>query len=92
MMNRESLIFCGASLVLTLVVSAVGFHFAALPGETVAAMKQPAPAETLPDVDIGGGFGKVSVIELVGFYMENPPAPKGGGGDAAPAVKRFGGC
>ena len=92
MMNRESLIFCGASLVLTLVVSAAGFHFAALPGETVAAMKQPAPAETLPDVDLGGGFGKVSVIELVGFYMENPPAPKGGSGDASPAVKRFGGC
>ena len=33
MMNRESLIFCGASLVLTLAVSAVGFHFAALPGD-----------------------------------------------------------
>ncbi len=92
MMNRESLIFCGVSLVLTLAVSAVGFRLAALPGETVAAMKQPAPAETLPDVDIGGGFGKVSVIELVGYYMENPPAPKGGGGDATPAVKRFGGC
>lgn len=92
MMNRESLIFCGASLVLTLVVSAVGFHFAALPGETVAAMKQPAPAETLPDVDLGGGFGKVSVIDLVGFYVENPPAAAGSGGDAAPAAKRFGGC
>lgn len=92
MMNRESLIFCGVSLLLTLVVSAVGFHFAALPPETVAVAKQPAPPETLPDVDIGGGFGKVSVIELVGFYMENPPAPKGGSGDASPAVKRFGGC
>ncbi|MEZ5616247.1 MAG: hypothetical protein R3E35_13670 [Rhodocyclaceae bacterium] len=92
MMNRESLIFCGASLVLTLAVSAVGFHFAALPDETVAAMKQPAPAETLPDVDIGGGFGKVPVTELVGYYMENPPAPKGSGGDAPPAVQRFGGC
>jgi hypothetical protein len=65
MMNRESLIFCGASLVVTLAVSAIGFHFAALPGETVAAAKKPAPAETLPDIDMGGGFGKVSVIELV---------------------------
>ena len=92
MMNRESLIFCGVSLAVTLAVSAIGFRLAALPGEAAAAMKQPAPAETLPDVDLGGGFGKVSVIELVGFYMENPPAPKGAGGDASPAVKRLGGC
>lgn len=92
MMNRESLIFCGVSLVVTLAVSAIGFRLAALPGEAVVAVKKPAPAETLPDVDLGGGFGKVSVIELVGYYMENPPAPKGSGGDASPAVKRFGGC
>jgi hypothetical protein len=91
MMNRESLIFCGASLTVALAVCAAGFFLAALPRATVEAAKQPAPAETLPDLDIGGGFGKVSVIELVGFYIENPPAPKGGG-DASPAVKRFGGC
>ena len=90
-MNRESLIFCGAALVVTLAVSAIGFRLAALPPETVEALKRPAPAESLPDVDLGGGFGKVPVIELVGFYIENPPAPKGGG-DASPAVKRFGGC
>jgi len=76
MMNRESLVFCGAALAVALAVCAAGFKLAALPAETVAAAKQPAPAETLPDVDIGGGFGKVSE----------------GGGDASPAVKRFGGC
>ena len=92
MMNRESLVFCAAALAVALAVCAAGFKLAALPAETVAAAKQPAPAETLPDLDIGGGFGKVSVIELVGFYIENPPAPKGAGGDASPAVKRFGGC
>jgi hypothetical protein len=91
-MNRESLMFCAAALAVTLAVCAAGFRLAALPAETVAAAKKPAPAETLPDVDLGGGFGKVSVIELVGYYMENPPAPKNGGGDAAPAVRRFGGC
>ncbi len=91
MMNRESLVFCGVSLAVALAVCAAGFSLAALPRETVEALRKPAPAETLPDLDIGGGFGKVSVIELVGFYMENPPAPKGGG-DAVPAAKRFGGC
>ncbi|MBX3648678.1 MAG: hypothetical protein KF766_13505 [Rhodocyclaceae bacterium] len=92
MMNKESLIFLAASLALTVAVSAVGFSLAALPRPTVEAVKTPAAPESLPDIDIGGGFGKVSVIELVGFYIENPPAPKGAGGDAAPAVKRFGGC
>lgn len=91
MMNRESLVFCGVSLAVTLAVCAAGFRLAALPAETIAAAKRPAPAETLPDVDLGGGFGKVPVIELVGFYLENPPAPKGAG-DASPAVRRFGGC
>jgi hypothetical protein len=95
MMNKESLIFLAASLAVTVAVSAVGFSLAARPRAAVEAEKQPAAAETLPDVDIGGGFGKVSVIELVGFYIENPPAPKGSGGsggDASASVKRFGGC
>ncbi|HMM53731.1 MAG TPA: hypothetical protein PKC23_01800 [Candidatus Desulfobacillus sp.] len=92
MMSRDSLIFCGAALAVTLAVCTVGFRLAALPADAVQAASQPAPPETLPDIDIGGGFGKVSVIELIGFYMENPPAPKGGGGEGAPAAKRFGGC
>jgi uncharacterized lipoprotein YbaY len=43
MMNRESLIFCGAALAVALAVCAAGFKLAALPAETVAAAKQPAP-------------------------------------------------
>jgi len=92
MINRESLIFCASALAVTVAVCAEGYSLAALPRETIEAAAKPAAAETLPDVDPGGGFGKVSVIELVGFYIENPPGPKGAGGDAAPAVKRFGGC
>lgn len=92
MMNRESLIFCSAAIAVTVAVSAVGFSLAALPRQAVEASRQPAPAESLPDIDLGGGFGKVSVIDLVGYYIENPPAPAGASGDAAPAVKRFGGC
>ena len=63
-----------------------------LPRAALDSAKQPAQAQTLPDIDLGGGFGKVSVIDLVGFYVENPPAAAGSGGDAAPAAKRFGGC
>lgn len=92
-MNRESLIFCVAALVVALAVCAAGFRLAALPRDVVDAAKRPAAPETLPDVDLGGGFGRVSVIDLIGYYIENPPAtPNAAGGDAAPAAKRFGGC
>lgn len=91
-MNRESLIFCAVAMAIAVAVCAIGFRIAALPADVVAAAGKPAPAETLPDVELGGGFGKVSVIDLVGFYVENPPAAAGAGDGAAPATKRFGGC
>jgi len=90
MLNRTGVLFCSVSLVVTVVVCAVGFSLAALPRETIAASKQPAPPETLPEVDLPG-FGKVSVIDLMGYYIDNPPASVAA--SAAPAaVKRFGGC
>lgn len=91
-MNRESMIFCTLALSIAVAVCAAGFRIAALPPDAVAAAGRPVPAESLPDVDVGGGFGKVSVIDLVGFYVENPPAAAGAGDGAAPATKRFGGC
>ena len=92
-MNRESIVFCTFALVAAVAVCAVGFRLAALPRDAVDAAKRPAPAEALPDVDLGGGFGRVSVIDLIGYYIENPPATaNAAGGDAAPAARRFGGC
>jgi hypothetical protein len=91
--NRESLVFCTAALIVAVAVCAVGFRLAALPRDAVDAAMRPAPAEALPDVDLGGGFGKVSVIDLIGYYIENPPAKaNAAGGDAVPAARRFGGC
>jgi hypothetical protein len=90
MLNRTGVIFCTVSLVLAGVVCAAGFSLAALPRETIAASKKPAPPETLPELDLPG-FGKVTVIDLMGYYIDNPPAPAGAAG-APPATKRFGGC
>lgn len=92
MMNRESLIFCAAALAVSVVLSGIGFSLAALPRQVVEAAKKPAAAQSLPDVEIGGGFGKVSVIDLVGYYIENPPAAANADGNASPAIKRFSGC
>jgi hypothetical protein len=90
MLNRTGVIFCSVSLVLTVAVCAVGFSLAALPRATVEAAKKPAPPEALPELDLPG-FGKVTVIDLMGYYIDNPPAPVTAGG-APPAAKRFGGC
>jgi len=91
MLNRTGVIFCSVSLVVTVAVCAAGFSLAALPRATVEASKKPAAPETLPELDLPG-FGKVSVIDLMGYYIDNPPAPVGAGGAAPAATKRFGGC
>lgn len=92
-MNRESLIFCTVALAVALALCALGYRWAALPRDAVDAAKRPAPAESLPDVELGGGFGRVSVIDLVGYWLEHPPAPaNASAGEAVPAAKRFGGC
>jgi hypothetical protein len=91
MLNRTGVIFCSVSLVVTFVLCAAGFSLAALPRATVEAAKIPAPPETLPELDLPG-FGKVSVIDLMGYYIDNPATPVGAGGAASAAAKHFGGC
>jgi hypothetical protein len=91
MLDRTGIIFCSASLVAAAAVCTVGFKLAALPQETLAAAKVPVPPETLPELNLPG-FGKVGVIDLMGYYIDNPPAPAAAGGGAPVAAKRFGGC
>ena len=88
-MNRQSLIFCLASLALALAACAIGFRYAALPPEVLARAQTPVTPDKLPEFDLGS-FGRVSGIDLVAYWMEHPPAAAE---VAAPAsVKRFGGC
>jgi hypothetical protein len=91
MLNRTGWIFCSVSLVVAGAACAAGFSLAALPMATVAAAKVPAPPETLPELDLPG-FGQVRGVVLMGYYIDNPPAPVGAGGAAPAATKRFGGC
>lgn len=90
-MERSSIIFCIATLAASLAVAWVAFPFAALDPETVETWRTPQPAELLDTVDVGQGFGELPVIELMGYYVENPPAPVTAGAAAAPEIK-FGGC
>lgn len=88
-MDRASLIFCVVALFASVAVGAVGYSFAALSVDAAAAARRPTPPERLGEIDLGHGFGKVSVLDLMGYYLENPPVAAAG----APAkARRFGGC
>jgi hypothetical protein len=90
MLDRTGVIFCSAGVVLATLACAAGFSLAALPPEKLQAAQIPAGPEALPDIDIPG-FGKVSVLDLMGYYIDNPPAPASAT-TATPATQRFGGC
>ncbi|GKY88430.1 hypothetical protein [Sinisalibacter aestuarii] len=89
-MDRASIIFCVACVIVFVGVSWVAFPFAAMDPEEVALARTPQPAELLDMVDVGQGFGELPVIELMGYYVENPPVVAAGAA-AAPEIK-FGGC
>lgn len=91
MMNRVSFIYCVVSLMSTAVVLGAGFHLAAKPRSAIESVKKPVPPESLPDIDMPG-FGKVSVVDLMGYYIENPPVAATAGGGATSSAQRFGGC
>lgn len=90
-MNRAGLIFCVVAVLASLAASAVGFFLAALPTDVVAAARNPTPPERMGDIDLGKDFGRISVLDLVGYYIEHPPAAPSSTGVPA-RVKRFGGC
>ena len=90
-MERSSIVFCIGSLVACLAIAVVAFPFAALDHETVANARTPQPAELMPMINVGEGFGELPAEELMFYYIENPPAPPVAGQVAAPEIK-FGGC
>jgi hypothetical protein len=88
-MDRDSFIFCVGSLGVSLLVAMVAFPFMAMDAAAVSAAKTPMPAYEMGVVDVGNGFGELSIEELMAYYVENPPAAAQSG--AAPII-RMGGC
>ncbi|MCW8882034.1 hypothetical protein [Sedimenticola selenatireducens] len=88
-MRREIVVFNVLSVLVTLGISAVLFSYAAIPEEKRLAASQPKPMEDFADVDLGADFGQIPVVDLVGYYLENPPVKATG---SAPVKRHFGGC
>lgn len=90
-MKREIVIFWVAALGIALGLLVFLYRYAAVPAETLANARVPQPMESMADLNLGKPYGTVSVSDLVGYYIEHPPAPKDG---AAPeqSAHGFGGC
>jgi len=73
-MDRNSLIFCSSALALFLLIAAIAFPFAAVSQAKMVTARDAVPAEQLGDMDLGS-FGKVSVADMMSYYIENPPPP-----------------
>jgi len=89
-MNSRIVIFNVLSLVITLGLCVLLFQMTAMSDEAVQAAKVPLSAEEFEDVDLGEDYGPMSVIELMGYYMENPPQPPEAG--QVEQKQHFGGC
>ena len=88
-MDKASLVFCGGSLGVCLLIAVVAFPHAALSKADVTLANSLIDAEELGVMNLGE-FGDVAVSDMVTYYMENPPAPVAAG--AAPKKVRFEGC
>ncbi len=88
-MDRLSLLFCVTSLAASILIAVFFFPMATLTWAELEASRQATPAEEMADLELGD-FGNVSVLEMVDYYIENPPvAPSG---DAPERKVRFQGC
>jgi hypothetical protein len=76
-------------LALSLLVAVLAYPHAAISETRLQASRQVVPAEDMGEVNLGE-FGAVPVLDLVEYYMENPP-PKAAAGVPVRKV-RFQGC
>jgi len=89
MRTVQIVLFCAAALVGSAGLSALLFPYAALSEEAASAAVTPQPMESFGVVDLGPEYGLVPVIELMGYFLENPP--EAGALPERPRTQ-FGGC
>ena len=90
-MKKEILVFWVVVLAIAFGLSAVLYRYAAVAPDVLAKSRTPQPMESMQDVNLGSPYGTISVTDLVGYYIEHPPAPTGAAA-ADDGQHRFGGC
>jgi len=82
--------FCIFALAGTVGVCAALFPHASLSPAEAEAARTPMPMEEFDLIDLGGDYGPLTVFELVGYYLDNPPPPETV--TTVSRKKHFGGC
>lgn len=90
MTRLQIAVFCIVSLAGMIAVYAALFPYTTMSPADVEAARNPLPMEEFDLVDMGSDYGQLTVFDLVGYYLENPPETAAG--EAAPRKKHFGGC
>ena len=88
-MDRAIMIFCGASLAASLLISILFVPASRVSTDRLQKSRVATPAYELDDVDMGE-FGRVPVQELVDYYIDNPPVKSVG--EVVSSKARFQGC
>ncbi len=92
-MSRLSIfLFCAGSLCASVGLASILFPLAAMSPNEVSAASSPRDMQDFADIDMGEDYGEMSVAELMGYYLENPPAPPAAGMPAPAPKRHFGGC
>lgn len=92
MKNIIIILFLVLSVVGTVGLSYALYPHATLSDEQLMISSQPQAMESFEEsFNLGDDFGEMSVIDLMGYYLDNPPAPKGSTQISKP-VRQFGGC
>jgi len=82
--------FCLLSLGGVVAVCAALLPHATLSVAEATQASQAADMETFDTFDLGEDYGELTIFDLVGYYLDNPPAEQ----STDPVVKKkhFGGC
>lgn len=84
-------VFCALTLFGSLGVCALIYPLATLTAEEAKQATTPQDMEYFDVVDLGEDYGVLPVVELLGYYLDNPPEPQTATA-AAPRKLQFGGC
>ena len=71
-MDRASVIFCIGSVLFCMGIAIITFSAASVSRVKLNTAMTPMDAEKMKDIDLGE-FGIVSVVEMLDYYLENPP-------------------
>ena len=91
MRQLQAIGFCGAALFASIGLCILLMPEASMSTDELTSLQTPRAMEDYEPIDLGEEFGELLVLDLIGYYLDNPPAPESP--LSSPKRKQqFGGC